>query len=358
MNAFDFGRPGTPKTTKDKLDLHVIGQEHAKKVLAVAIFNIHLRIINNIKSVKERFGDVKLDKSNILMLGPTGCGKTHLIQKLAALYNIPMVVTDATQFTPAGFYGDDLPNIFNDLLNKAHDSAAPGEDYKTTLARAKYGIVYVDEFDKLASSIGGREEWRGGLQEELLRIVEGKVLNLTEGKRGASNKMRETEFDTSNVLFIGGGAFPKLPEIIRTRTARASMGFLGTVDTKDMLDYEYMSLLETTDLLAFGLKSELVGRFPIRTVLCELKKDEMLKVLTDTPDCVINQFQHTFKLFGKNLEFTRPALEKVVEKASALKIGARGLRAILERSLLEAQFSGPAAGNADNETILIDEENI
>ena len=327
-----------PKEIKEFLDEYVIGQEDAKKVLSVAVYNHYKRIMSE-QDKKE--SEVELQKSNILLLGPTGSGKTLLAQTLARALDVPFAIADATTLTEAGYVGEDVENIVAKLVQ-----AADGD-----IERAQRGIIYLDEIDKIARKSENpsitRDVSGEGVQQALLKLVEGTVASMpAQGGRKNPGKAM-IQVDTSQILFICGGAFDGMQSIISRRTERAEMGFGGRVFSKDgdkSLTKVY-SQVEPADLVKYGLIPELVGRLPVIAALQELDEEALIAILTKPKNAIVRQYQALLGMEDVELEFTPDALKAVAEKAIARKTGARGLRSIVEGVLLDAMFDIPTRGN-------------
>jgi len=318
----------TPKEIKKHLDEYVIGQERAKKIVSVAVYNHYKRILFGDTS------DVEIQKSNILMIGPTGSGKTQIARTLAKLLDVPFAIADATSLTEAGYVGEDVENVLLRLIQ-----AADGD-----VKRAEKGILFIDEIDKIARKSENpsitRDVSGEGVQQALLKIIEGSVVNVPPGGGRKHPHQQFIQIDTSNILFICGGAFDGLEDIIKRRLEGASVGFLGKPKEKLTKD-DIFSFVEPEDLVKYGLIPELVGRLPVIATLKELSKEDLIRVLTEPKDALIKQYKALFAMDGVELEFEKEALEAIAEKAIKRGTGARGLRAILEEAMVDIMFELP-----------------
>ncbi len=344
-----------PKEIKSMLDSYVIEQDQAKKVLSVAVYNHYKRLASVIEKTSD---DVEIQKSNVLIIGPTGCGKTLLAQTLARFLDVPFAIADATALTEAGYVGEDVENIVLSLVQNA--------DYD--VEKAQRGIIYIDEIDKISQRGDNpsitRDVSGEGVQQALLKIIEGTIASIPP-KGGRKHPQQDyVKVDTSNILFVCGGTFTGLEKVVERRITQKTMGFGAKIaEKKDVNLGELLGQVKPEDLIKFGLIPEFLGRLPIVTAIGELNEDSLVKILTEPKNALVKQYQELFKVEGVDLQYTDEALVAMAKEAVSRKSGARGLRAIMEETMLDIMYEIPSKENVvecvvGEEVVLKNEEPI
>lgn len=321
-----------PHIIKKHLDEYVIGQDYAKKVMSVAVYNHYKRVLT------DTMDEIEIEKSNILMVGPTGCGKTYLVKTLARILQVPLAITDATSLTEAGYIGDDVESVLSKLL------AAADNDVE----KAQQGIIFIDEIDKIAKkrNTNSRDVSGESVQQGMLKLLEGSEVEVPVGATNKNAMVPMTTIDTRNILFICGGAFEGIDKIIETRTDKKSIGFQAEVGSKMSRDMDtVLKEVMPQDLVKFGMIPEFVGRVPVVVTLDLLDREALLRILQEPKNSIVKQYQKLMELDGVKLEFTQEALEAIADITISRKTGARGLRAIMEKAMMDTMYKVPSNEN-------------
>ncbi|MBP5554668.1 MAG: ATP-dependent Clp protease ATP-binding subunit ClpX [Lachnospiraceae bacterium] len=327
-----------PHKIKESLDKYVVGQEHAKKVMSVAVYNHYKRVAT------DSMDSIEIEKSNVLLIGPTGCGKTYMVRTLAKLLDVPLAIADATSLTEAGYIGDDIESVISKLL------AAADNDVE----KAENGIVFIDEIDKIAKKENSNHRDVSGesVQQGMLKLLEGSEVEVPVGASSKGAMVPLATVNTRNILFICGGAFPGLEDIIKQRLSKSnSIGFGGTLKDSYENDPDILSKVTTEDIRKYGMIPEFIGRLPIITTLQMLTKEMLIKIMTEPKNAILKQYQKLLELDEVKLEFDDDALEEIANKAMELKTGARGLRSIIEDYMLDIMYEIPKDDNIGTVTI-------
>ena len=332
QKAFDIHSIPAPHKIKAKLDDYVVGQEHAKKVISVAVYNHYKRVFTN------TMDEIEIEKSNMLMIGPTGCGKTYLVKTLARLLDVPLAIADATSLTEAGYIGDDIESVISKLL------AAADNDVE----RAEQGIVFIDEIDKIAKKKNANQRDVSGesVQQGMLKLLEGSEVEVPVGATSKNAMVPMTTVNTKNILFICGGAFPGLEDIIKERlNKQAAIGFQSDLKDKYDKDPDLLTKVTLEDIRNFGMIPEFIGRLPVVFALQSLSKEMLVKILKEPKNAILKQYQKLLELDEVELDFEEGALEAIAEKALERRTGARALRAIIEEFMLDIMYEIPKDDN-------------